>query len=143
MGVAPIHAPWVTIAGRGGIFAVRGVCPCLNEATPAVVMAGLSDPVRIHGPHGDNAIGSMPFSGRYIVLALVAIAVIVVILWIPVLSDQISAALSATAPTWAPIMLLAGTALLGLGLTVHVGPLEVTGGVLIGLVALAFFIDNY
>ncbi len=85
----------------------------------------------------------MPFSGRYIVLALVAIVVIVVLLWIPVLSDQITAVLSETAPKWAPRMLLGGTALLVLGLTIHVGPLEIAGGALIGFVALAFFIDNY
>lgn len=85
----------------------------------------------------------MPFSGRYIVLALVAIVIIVVLLWIPVLSDQISAVLSATAPKWAPRMLLAGMALLVLGLVVHVGPLEIAGGVLIGLVLLAFLVDNY
>ncbi len=85
----------------------------------------------------------MPFSGRYIVLALVAIVVIVVLLWIPVLSDQINAVLSQTAPKWVPVMLLSGGALLVLGLTIHFGPLEITGGVLIGLVALAFLIDNY
>jgi len=85
----------------------------------------------------------MPFSGRYIVLALAAIVVISVLLWIPVLSDQISALLSATAPKWAPIMLLGGTALLVLGLTVHVGPLDIAGGALIGFVVLAFLVDNY
>jgi hypothetical protein len=106
-------------------------------------MAGLSGPVLIIAHHGDYTIGSMPFSGRYIVLALVAIVVIVVLLWIPVLSDQITAVLSQTAPKWAPIMLLSGAGLLVLGLAIHVGPLDITGGVLIGLVALAFFIDNY
>jgi hypothetical protein len=40
-------------------------------------------------------------------------------------------------------MILGGTALLVLGLTIHFGPLAITGGVLIGLVALAFFVDNY
>jgi hypothetical protein len=85
----------------------------------------------------------MPFSGRYIVLSLVAIAAITVILWIPVLSDHINAGLSRTSRIWAPIMVLSGSALLALGLTIHVGPLAITGGVLIGLVALAFLIDNY
>ena len=85
----------------------------------------------------------MPFSGHYIVLSLIAIAGITVILWIPVLSDHINAGLSRTSRIWAPIMLLSGSALLALGLTIHVGPLAITGGVLIGLVALAFFIDNY
>ena len=106
-------------------------------------MAGLSVPVWILGSHRDYTIGSMPFSGRYIVMALAAIAVIIVVLWIPVLSDQITAALSATAPKWAPIMLGSGAVLLAFGLTVHVGPLAIAGGILIGLVALAFFIDNY
>ena len=85
----------------------------------------------------------MPFSGRYIVLALAAIVVIVVLLWIPVLSDQITAVLSQTAPKWAPVMLLSGGALLVTGMVVHVTQLEIAGGILIGLVALAFFIDNY
>lgn len=85
----------------------------------------------------------MPFSGRYIVLALVAIVVIVILLWIPVLSDQISALLSATAPTWAPRMLVGGSALLALGLTFHYGALDIAGGALIGFVVLAFVIDNY
>jgi len=101
-------------------------------AMPALVMAG-----------GNLDLGSMPFSGRYIVLALVVIAVVTVVLWIPVISDHINAGLSRTSRIWAPIMILGGTALLVLGLTVHFGPLEITGGVLIGLVALAFFIDNY
>jgi hypothetical protein len=106
-------------------------------------MAGLSGPVRIHGHHGDYTIASMPFSGRYIVLALVAIVVIVVLLWIPVLSDQITAALSSTAPVWAPRMLIGGAALLVIGLTVHYGPLEIAGGAMMGFVVLAFLIDNY
>jgi hypothetical protein len=130
-------------AARCDSFAWYGVSARLNEATPALVMAGLSVPVWILGSHGDYTIGSMPFSGRYIVLALAAIAVIIVVLWIPVLSDQITAALSATAPKWAPIMLGSGAVLLAFGLTVHVAPLAIAGGILIGLVALAFFIDNY
>ena len=109
----------------------------------ALVMAGLSGQALILGARGNFDLGSMPFSSRYIVLSLIAIVVIVVILWIPVLSDQINAGLSRTAPKWVPIMLVSGSALLALGLTVHVGPLEITGGVLIGLVALALFIDNY
>jgi hypothetical protein len=40
-------------------------------------------------------------------------------------------------------MLGSGAVLLAFGLTVHVGPLAIAGGILIGLVALAFFIDNY
>jgi hypothetical protein len=106
-------------------------------------MAGLSGPPPIHGADGNLYLGSMPFSGRYIVLALAAIAVISVVLWIPVLSDHINAGLSRTAGIWAPIMVLSGTALLALGLAIHFGALEITGGVLIGLVALAFLIDNY
>jgi hypothetical protein len=106
-------------------------------------MAGLSVPVWILAHHGDYTIGSMPFSGRYILLALAAIVVIVVLLWIPVLSDQITAVLSQTAPKWVPVMLLSGGALLVTGMVVHVTQLEIAGGILIGLVALAFLIDNY
>jgi hypothetical protein len=106
-------------------------------------MAGLSAPVPILAHHGGYTIGSMPFSGRYIVLALAAIVVISVLLWIPVLSDQIFAVLSQTAPKWAPVMILSGSGLLVVGLIVHYGPLEIAGGVLIGLVVLAFLVDNY
>jgi hypothetical protein len=106
-------------------------------------MASLSGPAPIPSAGGNLDLGSMPFSGRYIVLSLVAIAAITVILWIPVLSDHINAGLSRTSRIWAPIMVLSGSALLALGLTIHVGPLAITGGVLIGLVALAFLIDNY
>jgi hypothetical protein len=106
-------------------------------------MTGLSGQALILGAHGNFDLGSMPFSGRYIVLSLVAIVVIVVVLWIPVLSDQINAGLSRTSRIWAPIMILSGTALLVAGLTAHFSPLEIAGGVLIGLVVLAFLIDNY
>jgi hypothetical protein len=106
-------------------------------------MADLPGPGLILGAHGTFDLGPMPFSGRYIVLSLAAIAVIIVVLWIPVLSDQINAVLSRTAPKWVPTMLLSGAALLALGLTVHVGPLAITGGVLIGVVTLAVLIDNY
>jgi hypothetical protein len=106
-------------------------------------MAGLSGQALTPGAQGNLDLGSMPFSGRYIVLSLVAIAVIVVILWIPVLSDHVNAGLSRTARIWAPIMILSGSALLAVGLTVHYGPLQITGGVLIGFVVLAFLIDNY
>ncbi|MDR2985543.1 MAG: hypothetical protein LBV34_11945 [Nocardiopsaceae bacterium] len=106
-------------------------------------MADLPGPGLILGAHGSFDLGPMPFSGRYIVLSLAAIAVIVVILWIPVLSDHINGALSRTAPWWVPIMLFSGAVLLSVGLTVHAGPLAVTGGVLIGVVTLAVLIDNY
>jgi hypothetical protein len=106
-------------------------------------MASLSGRAPIHSAGGNLDLGSMPFSGRYIVLSLIAIAVITVILWIPVLSDHINAGLSRTARIWVPIMVLSGAALLALGLTIHFGPLAFTGGALIGFVALALFIDNY
>jgi hypothetical protein len=106
-------------------------------------MASSSGQAPIPSAGSNLDLGSMPFSGHYIVLSLIAIAGITVILWIPVLSDHINAGLSRTSRIWAPIMLLSGSALLALGLTIHFGPLAITGGVLIGLVALAFLIDNY
>lgn len=103
----------------------------------------MSGPAPIPGAGGNLDLGSMPFSGRYIVLSLIAIAVISGILWIPVLSDHINAGLSRTSRIWVPVMILSGSALLALGLTIHFGPLAITGGVLIGLVALALLVDNY
>jgi len=47
-------------------------------------MTGLSDPVPILGHHGGYAAGAALFSGRQIVLALLVIAAVSVILWIPV-----------------------------------------------------------
>jgi hypothetical protein len=109
-------------------------------------MAGLSEHVSVdgyQGLHGGETLGSLPFSGHYIVLALAAIALISVLLWIPVLSDKLTGALSATAPIWAPIMLLSGGALLTIGMLAHVTPLDIAGGSLIGFVVLAFLVDNY
>ena len=71
------------------------------------------------------------FSGRQIVLALLVIAAVSVILWIPVFSDQMMDFLSRTAPRYAPLTFLAGLGLLIIGLVA--GVRMVSGALLLGL----------
>ena len=81
--------------------------------------------------------------GRLIVGALVGIAVVIGVLWVPVLSDRFTAFLSRTGPKAAPRVLLAGGGVLVLGLVTGVRLLDIVGGCLIGVVLLAVFFDNY
>lgn len=76
-------------------------------------------------------------------MALVCMAVVAGVLWVPVLGDRLTATVSKHAPRVFPRMLLLGLALLVLGLVVHVGILDVVGGALAGVVVLAVIVDNY
>ena len=81
--------------------------------------------------------------GRLIVGALAGIAVVIGLLWIPVLGDRFTAFLSRTGPKAAPKILLAGGGLLALGLMTGVRLLDIVGGSLVGVVVLAVVFDNY
>jgi len=106
-------------------------------------MTGLSDPVPILGQHGGYAAGAALFSGRQIVLALLVIAAVSVILWIPVFSDQMMDFLSRTAPRYAPLTFLAGLGLLIIGLVAGVRILDIIGASMIGALALGYLVENY
>src|SRR5258708_21932935 len=79
----------------------------LEAGQPAHIMTGLSDRLPILGHHGGYAAGAALLSGRQIVLALLAIAVVSVILWIPVLSDRVMDFLSRNSPRYAPLTFVA------------------------------------
>jgi hypothetical protein len=99
--------------------------------------------VLIPGQHGGYAAGAAHISGRQIVLALLVIAVVSVVLWIPVLSDQVMDFLSRNAPRYAPLTFLAGLGLLVVGLVVGVRILDIIGASMIGALALGFLVENY
>src|SRR5258708_27170902 len=80
----------------------------LEPGQPAHIMTGLSERLPILGHHGGYAAGAALISGRQIVLALLAIAVVSVILWIPVLSDRVMDFLSRNSPRYAPLTFVAG-----------------------------------
>src|SRR5258708_22785072 len=86
----------------------------LEPGQPAHIMTGLSERLPILGHHGGYAAGAALISGRQIVLALLAIAVVSVILWIPVLSDRVMDFLSRNSPRYAPLTFVAGFGFLGL-----------------------------
>ena len=76
-------------------------------------------------------------------LALVVIAVVSLILWIPVLSDQVMDFLSRNAPRYTPLTIVVGSALIGIGLVAGVRILEIIGASLIGALALGYIVENY
>ena len=86
---------------------------------------------------------AVPLSGHGILVALAGVAVVAGLLWIPVLGDRLTETVSKHAPRVFPRMLLLGLALLGLGLVVHIGILDIVGGCLAGVVVLAVIVDNY
>ena len=92
--------------------------------------------------HWRTAAAALP-SGRQVIVALACVAVVVVMLWIPVLGDRLTAYLSRVGPKAAPRMFLLGLGALLAGLAFRFGALELVGGCLIGLVLLAVILDNY
>ena len=115
----------------------------LEPGQPGHVMTVLSDQVAIPGHHGRYAVAAAPLSGRQIALALMVIAVVSVILWIPVLYDQVMDFLSRNAPRYAPLTFLAGLGLLVIGLVVGVQILDIIGASMMGAIALGFLVENY
>jgi len=82
-------------------------------------------------------------SGRQVIVALACVAVVVVVLWIPVLGDRLTAYLSKVGPRVVPRMFVFGLGALLAGLAFRFGALELVGGGLIALVLLALILDNY
>jgi hypothetical protein len=103
----------------------------------------LSDPLPIPGHHRGYATAAALFSGRQIALALLVIAVVSVILWIPVLSDQVMDFLSRNAPRYMPLSFAAGLGLLVIGLVAGVRILDIIGASVIGALALGYLVENY
>ena len=109
----------------------------------SVPPAGRGGRAGIGGHQAGHAGPGVSLTGHGILVALVAVAVVAGLLWIPVLGDRLTDTVSKHAPRVFPRMLLLGLALLGLGLVVQVGILEIVGGCLAGVVVLAVIVDNY
>ena len=88
-------------------------------------------------------LAALPLSGHGILVALIGVAVVAGLLWIPVLGDRLTDTVSKHAPQVFPRMLVLGLVLLVLGLVVHIGILDIVGGSLAGVVVLAVIVDNY
>jgi hypothetical protein len=110
------------------------------SSVPPACLAGR---VGILGHQAGHIASTVRLSARDILVSLVCMAVVAGLLWLPVLSDRLTATVSKHAPRVFPRMLLLGLALLGLGLVVHVGVLDIVGGCLAGVVVLAVIVDNY
>jgi Kef-type K+ transport system membrane component KefB len=104
-----------------------------------VGIGGLLAGPNLAGPN----LAAVHLTGHGILVALIGVAVVAGLLWMPVLGDRLTDTVSRHAPRVFPPMLLLGLALLVLGLVVHVGILDVVGGCLAGVVVLAVIVDNY
>jgi hypothetical protein len=93
--------------------------------------------------HRGYATAAALFSGRQIALALLVIAVVSVVLWIPVLYDQVMDFLSRNASRYMPVTFAAGLGLLLIGLVTGVRILDIVGASMIGALALGFLVENY
>ena len=67
----------------------------------------------------------------------------VILLWIPVAGDRITASVSRKAPKVAPRIFFAGLGFLALGIATRFETLIIIGACLIGILMLGAFIDNY
>jgi hypothetical protein len=119
----------------------------LKQAKPAQAMTGLPDPARILGRHTVHAVAAgaalTPLSGGQILAAIGVIAVASVVLWIPVLWDQLTGFLSVNASKWVPRVFVVGLALVVTGLMAGVHILAIVGGCTIGGLAAALLYENY
>jgi hypothetical protein len=93
--------------------------------------------------HGRYATAAALLSGRQIALALLVIAVVSVVLWIPVLSDHLMDFLSRNASHYVPLTLIAGSGLLVTGVVIGVPILDIIGASMIGALAIGYLIENY
>jgi len=103
----------------------------------------LASPLGSPGPGTWRVVPEALPSGRQAIVALVLVAVLVIVLWIPVWGDRLTAYLSKHGPKVMPRMALAGIGVLLTGLVVKVTVLDIVGGCLVGIVLLAVFLDNY
>lgn len=83
------------------------------------------------------------FSDRPIVMILVCMAVLVGLLWVPVLGDRLTYFLSSKAPRVAPRIFVLGLVILVTGLVIRVRVLDIVGASLIGALVLGAILDNY
>lgn len=104
--------------------------------------AYLAGAVSILGHQPEHA-GAASHSGGQVLVVLVLIAVLLVLLWIPVLGDRLTDSLSRRAPRVAPRIFFLGLGLLGAGLAFRVPILDVLGACLIGVLLLGAILDNY
>ena len=109
----------------------------------SVPPAGRTGRVGIGGHQAGHVVSAVPLTLHGILVALVGVAIVAGLLWIPVLGDRLTDTVSKHAPRVFPRMLLLGLALLALGIVVHVGILDIVGACLAGVVVLAVIVDNY
>lgn len=79
----------------------------------------------------------------FIVLLGIGAVLAVTALTIPVLSDKITAFLSAKGSKAAPPTFLIGLAILLAGFGTHAEVLQIVGGCMVGLVVIGVILDNY
>jgi hypothetical protein len=99
--------------------------------------------VRIPGHHARYVATTGPLPGRRILVVLVLVAVLLGLLWVPVLGDRLTSFLSRTGPRVAPRMFFLGLGLLVTGLVIGVRALDIAGACLIGLPLLGLILDKY
>jgi len=80
---------------------------------------------------------------RQVIVILACVAVLVVVLWLPVLGDRFTASVTRVAPKVAPRMFLIGLVILVAGLVSQVGVLDIVGAGIIGVIVAAWIYDNY
>lgn len=105
--------------------------------------AYLAGRVRILGHHAGYVVAASSLSGRQVLVALVCVAVLFGLLWLPVLGDRLTDLLSKKAPKVAPRIFFLGLGILVTGLVIHVRILDVVGACLIGALVLGAILDNY
>lgn len=87
--------------------------------------------------------GAALLSGRAVVVVLIAGAIFVIILAVPVLSDVFLSFASAQGAKVAKQTFIAGACILLFGLAIHVEVIDFVGGGLMGAVILGIILDNY
>ena len=81
--------------------------------------------------------------GRQVIVVAAVLVLLFTLLWVPVLSDRFTSFLSKKAPRFAPRIFFAGLGILLTGLVVNVAFLIIAGSALMGLILLAWILDNY
>ncbi len=103
----------------------------------------LAGPVRILSHYPGYVAAAAHNSGRQLLVLLACGAVVIVLLWIPVLGDRFNGFLSVQGPKVAPRIFFLGLLILLIGLIARSGILDIAGGCLMGIVILAVILDNY
>lgn len=98
---------------------------------------------RIPGHHARDVVTTTLLPVSPILVVLVLAAVMIGLLWVPVLTDRLTSFLSRTAPRAAPRMFFLGLGIGVTGLVIRVQVLEIAGASLIGILVLALIFDKY